>query len=341
MTKTAWALVLAGGMLAAACGSAPYVPSRMGLVDTRSPPEVEYANGIFAANDNTKLYEQRWTPSQGVRGTVVLIHGLKDHSSRYRDVAITLASHGLAVHAFDLRGHGYSEGVRDHVGSTGKCLDDLARVVQRVRDRTPGRPVFLAGQGFGATLAALYVVRSKPPLGGIILSAPTIRTNVTSGERFGTAMAAIFAPRSPRLEVDYSKWSTDRAVVEDIRRDALVSPGEVTAGTARQLLMASDEVQKRFSEIAVPLLILDGDKDEISPHDATVALAASATAKDKTFKVYPGLTYDLFHEKARDQVIADAVDWLQTHAPAPPAAAPAAPPPPAKGKPAKKRGVDL
>jgi alpha-beta hydrolase superfamily lysophospholipase len=334
MSKTA--LVVAGAM-ALGCGSARYVPSRMGLVDTHSPPEVEYTNGVFAANDDAKLYEQRWQPTQAVRGTVVFVHGLKDHSSRYRELAISFAQHGLAVHAFDLRGHGYSEGVRDHIGSLSRCLEDLGRVVGRVRDKTPGKPVFLVGQGFGATLAALYVVRTRPALGGIILSAPTLRTKVTSGERFETALSAIFAPRSAGLEIDYSKWSTDKDVVEALRRDPLVAPGEVTAGTTRHLLMASDEVQKRFGEITVPILILDGDKDEISDRDAITALAASAQAKDKTFTVYPGLAYDIFHEKAREQVVGDAIDWMHKYAPAPPAAPKAPPPaPPAKG--GKKKG---
>jgi alpha-beta hydrolase superfamily lysophospholipase len=47
----------------------------------------------------------------------VLVHGLKDHSVRYKDVAVTFADRGISVYALDLRGHGYSEGVRDHLDS--------------------------------------------------------------------------------------------------------------------------------------------------------------------------------------------------------------------------------
>src|SRR4051812_21812230 len=122
------AAALAGSALAAAtsgCASAPYVPQRMGLVDTKAPPEMEYSNGAFITPDNVKLYEQHWIPTRNVRGAVVLIHGLKDHSSRYRTLAIAMAEQGLAVYAYDLRGHGYSEGVRDDVMSVNHCLSDL------------------------------------------------------------------------------------------------------------------------------------------------------------------------------------------------------------------------
>jgi lysophospholipase len=130
-------------------------------------------------------------------------------------------------------------------------------------------------------------------------------------------------------------------VVESLRSDPLIAPGEITSGTTRAMLAASDEVQKRIGEITVPLLILDGEKDQVSDHQAVMALAEAAKAPDKTLTVYPGLTYDLFHEPARDQVASETIEWLRKQAtlaapPAPPPPAPA-PPPPAPAKAHGKR----
>jgi acylglycerol lipase len=341
MLRHSW--VVAGvSFLAVACG-APYVPMRTALVDTRAPPDVDYGHDKFIADDGLELYEQRWAPVGATRGTVVLVHGLKDHSTRYSDLAVRLAEHGLAVHAYDVRGHGYSAGVRDHVGSANQCVADLDRIVGRVRLRAPDKPVFILGQGFGATIAALYTVRAKPKLAGLVLSAPSLRgKSMTATERFGDHVAGIIAPTSGRLPVDFSRWSTDRRVVASLREDPLIAPGEITSGTTRAMLAASDEVQKRIGEITVPLLILDGEKDQVSDHQAVMALAEAARAPDKTLTVYPGLTYDLFHEPARDQVASETIDWLRKQAtlaappPPPAAAAPAAPPAPAPA-PAKKK----
>jgi alpha-beta hydrolase superfamily lysophospholipase len=320
-TSLASAAVLVAGAAVLACGR-PYVPLRSAQFESsRTPPDVDYARDKFVTDDGLELYEQRWSPPRAPRATVVLVHGLKDHSTRYREVAISLTNHGLAVHAFDMRGHGYSAGVRDHVGSADQCLADLDRVVNRVRLRSPDKPVFLLGQGFGGTLVGLYGVRSKSKLAGLILSAPALRGTVSRAERARNAMASAFAPRADGMAIDYSHWSTDKRAVQDLRNDSLVAPGDVTAGTARALLAASDELQKRIGEITVPLLILDGEQDEVSDHQAIVALAGAARAADKTLTVYPGLAYDLFHETQRDQVVSDVVEWLQKRAES-------APPPP-------------
>jgi alpha-beta hydrolase superfamily lysophospholipase len=330
MIKTSLALAVA--TLTLACGS-PYMPMRNALIDTHAPPDVDYANDKFITNDGLDLYEQRWTPSGNARATVVLIHGLKDHSSRYRALAVSLAEHGFAVRAYDMRGHGYSAGVRDHVVSANHCVSDLDRVVARVRLQSPDKGIFLLGQGFGGTIAGLYTVRNHPKLTGLILSAPALRGKVNWGERTSTSLAATFAPRTGKLATDFSRWTTDKGELEALRADPLIGPDEVTAGSARALLNASEELQKRVAEITVPLLVLDGEKDEVSDHQVIVALQTAAPVTDKKLIVYPGLTYDLFHETQRDQVTRDTVEWLQEHAfrpesPAPPPAPPPAPEPP-------------
>jgi acylglycerol lipase len=342
MIKTSLALApaLAAAILAMACGS-PYMPMRNALIVTRPPPDIDYANDKFITGDGLDLYEQRWTPSREARATVVLIHGFKDHSTRYRSLAVSLAEHGFAVRTFDMRGHGYSAGVRDHVVSADHCVSDLDRVVARVRLQNPDKGIFLLGQGFGGTIAALYTVRTHPKLAGLIMSAPALRGKVNWGERTGATLAATFAPRTGRLAMDFSRWTTDKAEVEALRADPLIGPDEVTAGSVRALLTASSELQRRVAEITVPLLVLDGEKDEVSDHQAIVALQAAAPVADKKLVVYPGLAYDLFHETQRDQVTRETVEWLQEHAFRPEApAAPAPPPPPplpGKPKPPKKR----
>jgi acylglycerol lipase len=297
--------------LVTACVSSPYLPARTALMDTVPPPDVQYRNDQFLARDSVQIAVQRWAPLHKTRGAVVLVHGLKDHSSRYRDLITTLVHHGYSVHALDLPGHGYSEGFRDHISSAETCLDDLDRVVMRARDWAPERPVFIIGQGFGASLAALYAVRHKDGIAGLVLSAPSLRTNVGGGERFGLTMADLFEPRSPRTAIDWNGWAADPDVAREVRNDPLVTPGQVTARTSRQLLVTSDELQKGFGQVKVPLLIIDGDKDTVSDRASLEMLVKSAQSPDKTVTVYPGLGYDLFHEREREQVMGDLVDWLQ------------------------------
>ena len=196
--KLGWLVLLA--VAAAGCTSPPYTPPRAPQASAQIPPEVVYQKGHFVGGGGLKLFEQSWRPDKTPRAVVVLVHGLKDHSSRYRDLGIHLAYRGVAVYAFDLRGHGYSEGVRDHIDSLDNAVTDLDALVTLVRDRQPGKPIYLLGQGFGASLAAVYAARKadpKSPVAGLVLSAPPLRGEVKRSERRGHAGGGDLRPAHP------------------------------------------------------------------------------------------------------------------------------------------------
>src|SRR5689334_6880342 len=66
----------------------------------------------LVAADGTCLRCLRWTPDGEVRGVVVVVHGIRDHASRYDALAEALAARGFAVASHDLRGFGSSGGKR-------------------------------------------------------------------------------------------------------------------------------------------------------------------------------------------------------------------------------------
>ena len=51
-------------------------------------------------------------PALKTRATIVIAHGLADHSGRYEHFAEFFARKGYLVYAYDHRGQGKSEGVR-------------------------------------------------------------------------------------------------------------------------------------------------------------------------------------------------------------------------------------
>ena len=87
---------------------------------------VEHSEGTFETADGLKLFSQHWQDeSGGKRAVLVVVHGLKDHSSRYAEFASTMASRGFVVDAFDLRGHGRSPGKRSYVSRFEDLVSDL------------------------------------------------------------------------------------------------------------------------------------------------------------------------------------------------------------------------
>ena len=58
------------------------------------------------AADGMRVRYRRWLPEGELRGSVQIVHGASEHSTRYGRLAAALTSRGLAVYAMDLRGHG-------------------------------------------------------------------------------------------------------------------------------------------------------------------------------------------------------------------------------------------
>ncbi|HKV90021.1 MAG TPA: alpha/beta hydrolase, partial [Thermoplasmata archaeon] len=60
--------------------------------------------------DGTRLVGRFWPAEGRMRRLLLIVHGLKDHGGRYDELARAVRVRGTASAAFDLRGHGRSEG---------------------------------------------------------------------------------------------------------------------------------------------------------------------------------------------------------------------------------------
>ncbi len=99
-------------------------------------PEVTYSEETLKAQDGTGLFCRVWKgrsvdgePALKTRATIVIAHGLADHSGRYEHLQ-SFARKGYLVYAYDHRGQGKSEGVRGHVSRFSQFYDDLWFVIR-------------------------------------------------------------------------------------------------------------------------------------------------------------------------------------------------------------------
>ena len=138
--------------------------------------------GTFDAPDGLRLFERVWHPPQAPQAGVVLVHGYAEHSGRYDHVAAFLNDRGYAVYAYDLRGHGRSEGRRAFVDTFVRYLNDLGVFLQRVRRRLQDVPLFLMGHSMGGTVCARFYLERRPELAGLVLSSPLLRPGADAPE---------------------------------------------------------------------------------------------------------------------------------------------------------------
>lgn len=88
------------------------------------------------------------------------------------------------------------------------------------------------------------------------------------------------------------------------------------AATAQELLRVCREVQEKFNEVDVPILIVHGGDDIVCDPASAEELYNRAASKDKTLRIYPGMWHQLVGEPDEnvELVFGEVVDWLVTRA---------------------------
>lgn len=263
----------------------------------------------FAGAANVQIFEQCWVP-ESPRAAMLVVHGLKDHGSRYGELAEALVARGVATCAIDLPGHGKSEGERVFPSSFDEYVASVRIAIARMQQRFAGKPVFLFGHSMGGAITTLYTIRDQPPLAGLVLSGAALATDAPDGQLKLLRKVARKWPHARVLKLKPRKFSRDKAVLREAKDDPLVDHRKIPARVALGIVDAIDEIRANEAKLVVPLLALHGGADEITPPEGSKALVVGAGSKDKTFTSLPGLYHDLVHEPERAKVIATIADWV-------------------------------
>jgi acylglycerol lipase len=276
--------------------------------------EPGFSETTLRASDGLTLYARAWAPQGIPRASFVIVHGLRDHGDRYRVLARELNGRGIAVYAMDLRGHGRSEGARVSVDRLDRYVDDLALLIDRVRESSDA-PLFLFGHSMGGAIAARYAEEPGHPLDGLVLSAPALRLFVSGVEECGVNLLADLSPQAPALALDMAKWSRRKEVIDENERDPLVYRAAAPVMTAAALIEGAREAMHEAPFVRVPLLVMHGSADGITDPAGSKAFVERARSSDKTLRVYPGLYHDLWNEPERELLTGDLIDWLNARLP--------------------------
>jgi alpha-beta hydrolase superfamily lysophospholipase len=290
------------------------MPAKTGGVVDDAKSNVDHEEEFFDGARGVKLYAQWWRPRDGkVRGALVIVHGLRDYSARYGELAERLAKDGIAVYAADLRGHAHSAGRRVSIASFDDYLDDLDILVGRTQQREPHVPVYLFGFSMGGAIATDFTITYHPDIHGLILAGAALDADASGLKIASTKAVAAINPDAGLFTLDPHDFSRDPQVVDLNLHDPLVYQEGAPVHTAVELLNAIDLIQARMHEIDVPLLILHGKEDKVVPMRGSVALYAAAKSTDKTLDLYDGLYHDLLHEPEKARVEDDIEKWLVAH----------------------------
>jgi len=274
---------------------------------------MQHSEYSFTTSDGLKLFGQEWRPDEKQKAAIALVHGLGEHSSRYEHVAKMLTDSGYSLTAFDLRGHGRSEGTRGHSPSYSALMDDISKNIALAQEHFPGFPVFLYGHSLGGNLSLYYSLTKKPLIKGVIVTSPGLGTAAPVPPvklALGKLLYNILPSTQMDNGLDRSGLSRDPEVERVYSSDPLVHP-KISARLALDLINNGKFLIDNAADFPLPLLLMQGSGDYIVNPRLTKAFASAAPLSKITFKEWEDYYHELHNEPEKQQVIQFMTNWME------------------------------
>ena len=269
--------------------------------------------GHFRGHKDYELFYQSWLPTKAV-GTLVVTHGLGEHSECYDRLARGLAESQLNIFAWDLRGHGRSEGKRGVIENFADYTNDLAHFITHLKTLSLKPPYILLGHSMGALVNLRAILQhGTMDVVAICLSSPLVGLTLRVPELKKKA-AQILAKYMPTYtlynEVHFTDLTRDKRVIEEYSRDPL-RHDRSSALLYLQITENMEFVLENAHTIHLPVLLQQAGNDRVVDRETSRRLFDNLGSKDKDWIIYEGFKHEIFNETERSRVYQDLIQWLK------------------------------
>ena len=305
-------------------------------------PSMTYQHAFILDSPTGAKISTRHQPAVGgSRATVLLSHGLAEHSLRYAPLASVLAARGYDVYGFDHRGHGLTTAPDAERGrfaksdGEGKVLADLRAVRKLTEARHPGLPVILFGHSMGGVIAAraveiepeayqglcIWNSRLNPGLGG------KAGLFLVKAERFfkGSDVPSDFGQRLvldswsnaiPGARTAFDWLSHDEREVDKYIADALCGfPCSVSLWIDLLRMSISAGLDQNLSKLPKSLAInlVGGGEDPATENGQAIEWLAARLKKhgitNLHLTIYSDMRHETLNEHGREDAMKTLADW--------------------------------
>ena len=253
---------------------------------------------------------RRW-PADEARGTVLIVHGLGDHSGRHSGLAEALVGAGFDVLAGDLRGHGLASGARGHVDRWEELLADVDSWW-----RAAGSPenLLLLGESLGGLVALDWALTHPERVRALVLAAPAFAPGFEPPAwKLGLArIAERLAPRfAQKTGIGGAMISREAEEARAFDEDSLTHQW-MTARFFSLYRGAATRLVGSGARVTWPTLVLSAGADRVVSNAAMRAFA-QANPSMIQLREYPDAYHALFHDlpDVRQTVVADLIAFLE------------------------------
>ena len=280
----------------------------------------EHSTGYLRSETGLPVFYSHWRPGREARGVVLVLHGLGEHSGRYRHLVGALLKAGYTVYAHDHQGFGRSGGPRCYVQGFHDYLSDISQVVSLARQRSPGLPCCLYGHSMGGLIGLQYLMDVPGAFDFCVIASPSLRSHELSPfnrllKRILESVHRVRPQLTFRQRGSLDTLSRDWEEVQLAIRDSLGVPLR-SARWVVEFFEAMREVSDRANEIRLPILMMQGLADAVVVQSATQEFFAHIGSTDKSLCLFEGYYHELHNDLGREKPIGTALDWLNARCPA-------------------------
>ncbi len=277
-------------------------------------------DGTYVDAHGVTIHYYAWKAAKPT-GVIQLTHGLGEHALRYEKLAHELVQAGYSVYANDHRGHGRTgmqqyDGDAKRLGRLGPggmraTIAAIRQFTTLVREENPRVPLIAVGQSWGSLMLQIIINTHSKDYDGVVLTGTAYRTltDMNSGD---------LNKLHKHLGTTGNEWLSRDTTVHTAFSDdplnfyaaasklfGLVDGARLLGRPARNL------------ENDLPLLIMIGSEDSLGGERSIEKLARDYVERsqltDVRAIVYPGARHEVFNETNRDEVVADLIEWLDSH----------------------------
>lgn len=275
------------------------------------------SESFFAGYDGTKLFMQSWT-TDNAKGTILITHGQAEHSDCYLRLINALEGQDWNFIAWDMRGHGKSEGVRGYA----KDFDEYVLDYKIFLDFVLGlfdvhsKPVVLLAHSMGGLVQTCTLAEKKhlnDIIAGQILSSPLfdVAVEVPEWKDRGAGFINSFLPKlALSNEIKNNLLTRDLEVIREYEQDTY-RHGRISAGVYLGFKREFQRILSRASDITIPTLLHISDNDPVVSSASALKFFDALASENKTLKIFEGGRHELYNDTVRADVFKVVIDFLK------------------------------
>ncbi len=290
------------------------------------------------------FYTLIYPDNREIRATILVLHGMQEHSGRYSFFAEFLANHGIAVLTYDHIGHGKSVKEKDNLGffqlksPDKKVVNDARSMAEYINSLYPAVPHFILGHSMGSFIVRCLLQQAGNSFdgaiivgtGGRLIGGKLIRGYFSLLNKFyphyRTAFNKIFNKVNNRKfskdknDVGLNWLSVNLANRKAYIEDELCGFDFTNNGFYTLFSLYAKATGKGWMKDipkTLPFLFISGENDIIGNFGKGVKQTykelKKANFQNINIKLYPGFRHEVLNEDIKDEVYKDILKWINAH----------------------------